>query len=289
MLSQLTTKHVIQLLECLRNSYKLACEFDIRPGLKFLMQKVAHTPVAVNLYKQAGASMVFFIHTLIKICANIPDLTKDIVRGLLLKETTEDFAGDNGTVASDGKAECINRSDAHDKIISNNDNNSSSSNVETSESENSDKPVAAGDSGKEKGEDGTEKRKDVKLATSAKTTDNTLDACSQIIINNPKMFVSQLKTVCDELCQTYIDILYDKAGTSCVDTMSDQQLFFLIAQPDEFPEIPAKHKVDAKQLSKELEETQARLQGQGQMVPLQAVSVQGKMKSWVVWALVKFN
>lgn len=278
MLSQLTTKHVMQLLECLQNSYRLACEFDIRPGLKFLMQKVAHTPVAVNLYKQAGASMVFFIHTLIKICANIPDLTKEIVRGLLLKETTEDLEGDNGTVASDGKTKCVSRSDAPDKILSNND-NSSSSKVETSESEKSDKPAATADSDKERSGDGTEKRKGVKLAKSVKMTDNTLDTCSQIIINNPKMFVSQLKTVCDELCQTYIDILYDKAGTSCVDTMSDQQLFFLIAQPDEFPELPAKHKVDAKQLSKELEETQARLQGQGQIVPLQAVSVQGKMKS----------
>ncbi|XP_053398071.1 brefeldin A-inhibited guanine nucleotide-exchange protein 3-like [Mercenaria mercenaria] len=281
MLSQLATKHVMQLLECLRNSYKLACEFDTRPGLKFLVQKVAHTPVAVNLYKQAGASMVFYIHTLIKICANIPDLDKEIVRALLLKET-KNVTSEDDEIADDTSPSqetgIVDKSDEesgnHGNIPSNDSEISKSSKSDNSVEEESNDTAAVGESEKGKIVGDTAEKKGAKLTDNAKVTENSVELCSQIIINNPKMFVSQLKTVCDELCQTYIDILYDKSGTSCVDSMSDQQLFFLIAQPDEFPELPAKHKVDANQLSKELEETQARLQGQGQIVPLQAVSVQ---------------
>ena len=276
MLSQLTTKHVMQLLDCLQNSYKLACKFDTRPGLKFLVQKVAHTPVAVNLYKQAGASMVFYIHTLIKICANIPDLDKGIVRTLLLKETKNDpTEADNEKADNNNKQKLpddksVGKESKTNKFINNGTENNKSSTLEISgkcepdiETENC------------KSADEIAEKKGAKFINSAKMGENTTELCSQVIINNPKMFVSQLKTVCDELCETYIDILYDKSGTSCVDTMSDQQLFFLIAQADDFPELPTKHKVDAKQLCKELEETQARLQGQGQIVQLQTVGIQG--------------
>ncbi|XP_060566710.1 brefeldin A-inhibited guanine nucleotide-exchange protein 3-like isoform X2 [Ruditapes philippinarum] len=275
MLSQLTTKHVMQLLDCLRNSYKLACEFDTRPGLKFLVQKVAHTPVAVNLYKQAGASMVFYIHTLIKICANIPDLDKEIVRTLLLKETKNDPSAVDNRKSDDKSQEFVidnntEVTERNDDALSNNDKEeiNKSSNLDSSDKS------EGNETEKHKAGDDIDEKKGAKLTNSTKIGENNVELCSQVIINNPKMFVSQLKTVCDELCETYIDILYDKSGASCVDTMSDQQLFFLIAQPDDFPELPTKTKVDAKQLSKELEETQARLQGQGQIVQLQTVGIQ---------------
>ncbi|GFR02809.1 brefeldin A-inhibited guanine nucleotide-exchange protein 3, partial [Trichonephila clavata] len=55
-LSRLSNKQLCILFKCLDESYKTACDFDARPGLKFLVQKVAQTNVAANLYKQAGVS-----------------------------------------------------------------------------------------------------------------------------------------------------------------------------------------------------------------------------------------
>lgn len=56
LLSNLLPRHVLCLLSTLELSYVSALEFDARPGLKFLMQKVASSERAANLYRQAGAS-----------------------------------------------------------------------------------------------------------------------------------------------------------------------------------------------------------------------------------------
>lgn len=298
MLSRLSTEHVMQLLDCLRSSYKLACDFDLRPGLKFLIQKVAHTEVAVNLYKQAGASMVFYIHTLIKICSNIPSLTLDSVRTLLSKENKE------------SQAEREIKSAVEESESSHKENSSGLATVEGSESShkedssnlvNDDKTavtnVADADGDKDSGAinkkessnsniDGSNKH--LKSETSAfisqslnaktrkqkeKTESHKSFKLGTKVIENPGLFVSQLRSVCDELCQSYIDILYDKEGTSCVDNMADQQLFFLIAQPDDFPDIPKKP--DLSGLKGQLEQTQARLQGLTITQPVNVQAVQG--------------
>ena len=59
MLPFLSSRNILILLECLESSYKTASEFDMRPGLKFLIQKVAHADVAANMYKQVrGGSLI---------------------------------------------------------------------------------------------------------------------------------------------------------------------------------------------------------------------------------------
>ena len=280
MLSRLSTEHVLQLLHCLRSSYKLACDFDLRPGLKFLIQKVAHTEVAVNLYKQAGASMVFYIHTLIKICSNIPSLSLTSVRALLSKKTKE------GQTESD-ESSTINKSMSSVgqdgiPVLSSGDNavHSSLKRLDKDETGNEretgaiDKVRSSGDN---KGTDDNILKS--RFSRQMQTKKPKIDVFQYFqhgtkVIENPGLFVSQLQSVCDELCQTYIDILYDKEGTSCVDTMAEQQLFFLIAQPDDFPDIP--NKPDLSGLSGQLEKTQARLQGLTMMQPVTVQSVQGK-------------
>lgn len=297
MLSRLSTEHVMQLLDCLRSSYKLACDFDLRPGLKFLIQKVAHTEVAVNLYKQAGASMVFYIHTLIKICSNIPSLTLDSVRTLLSKENKKSQTGKEITYA------------VEESESSHNESSSGLTTVEVSESDHKEDESdmttdgktavtdnAKADSDKDSGainkqessnSNIDEPNKHLKSETSAFTSQSleaktrTKDKTASYkgfkegskVIENPGLFVSQLRSVCDELCQSYIDILYDKEGTSCVDNMADQQLFFLIAQPDDFPDIPKKP--DLSGLKGQLEQTQARLQGLTITQPINVQAVQG--------------
>jgi brefeldin A-inhibited guanine nucleotide-exchange protein 3 len=169
MIPLLSVRNIIKMLECLRNSYKVAVEFDSRPGLKFLIQKVARTEVAVNLYKQAGASMVFFIHSLLQICANVPDLSKVKVKSLSYTN--------------------------HQNLLD----------------------VCYHDT----------------------------KHCSNVakVLSSPDLFIQLLKAICDELCQTYVDILSDETS-SRVDSMAEQQVFFLIAQPDDISDIVKKRKKD---------------------------------------------
>ncbi|KAK0427959.1 hypothetical protein QR680_010511 [Steinernema hermaphroditum] len=50
--SKLSRRSISTLFHCLDSSFQIAHEFDSRPGLKFLMQKVLNADVAANLYKQ---------------------------------------------------------------------------------------------------------------------------------------------------------------------------------------------------------------------------------------------
>ncbi|KAF4525743.1 hypothetical protein B566_EDAN002003 [Ephemera danica] len=56
LMSLMSAEHLQLLLQCLDTSYHSAMDFDSRPGLKFLVQKVAQLERAANLYKQAGAA-----------------------------------------------------------------------------------------------------------------------------------------------------------------------------------------------------------------------------------------
>lgn len=164
MLPYLSTRNVAKVLDCLYMSYHIACDFDSRPGLKFLIQKVAQTDVAANLYKQAGASMVFYIHTLIEICSSVSPLQLDRTRDLL-KQMSTSFLNN--------RQACITRAQTLTK--------DTSSNVE--------------------------------------------------------IFLFLLQGICDELCQTYVDMTLDEETTTCVDRLSEQPLVFLIAKPDELSDI----------------------------------------------------
>ncbi|XP_071113726.1 brefeldin A-inhibited guanine nucleotide-exchange protein 3-like [Haliotis cracherodii] len=166
LISCMSTRNVLQFLDMLHNSYKLACDFDTRPGLKFLIQKVAGLEVAANLYKHAGSSIIFYIHSLLEICAHLNSLTLERTRSFL-DEVLKQGSPDNGEI-------------------------------------------------------------DMKIKS--RSSVEPIDA-------NPAAFIQLLQSTCDELCQTYVDILLDKDGMSCFDRMADQSLFFLIAQPDDASEM----------------------------------------------------
>lgn len=67
-LTKVNAKHVDVLLKCLEISNMRAKEFDVRPGLKFLLQKVGNLNKAANLYTQANTSEVVQIIVLIELC-----------------------------------------------------------------------------------------------------------------------------------------------------------------------------------------------------------------------------
>ncbi|XP_041353818.1 brefeldin A-inhibited guanine nucleotide-exchange protein 3-like isoform X2 [Gigantopelta aegis] len=89
LLQYMSTSSVMQLMNTLQKAYNLACDFDSRPGLKFLIQKVAGLEVAANLYKLAGASTVLFVHTLVEICSHLTGLTLERTRSLLSNPQTD--------------------------------------------------------------------------------------------------------------------------------------------------------------------------------------------------------
>lgn len=67
-LTKVNAKHVNVLLKCLEISNVRSREFDVRPGLKFLTQKVGNLSKAANLYTQANTSEVVQIIVLIELC-----------------------------------------------------------------------------------------------------------------------------------------------------------------------------------------------------------------------------
>ena len=79
----MSSRNVLQLLRCLQYSYKTAEQFDSRPGLKFLIQKVSKSDVAANMYKQTGVSLLLNVQTLLEICAHQNNLCEDNSKKIL--------------------------------------------------------------------------------------------------------------------------------------------------------------------------------------------------------------
>lgn len=66
----LTSEQVSILLHCLDASFNVALEFDRRPGLKFLIEKVFGSTCAANLYKQTVTAWAFRLTTLFEIATH---------------------------------------------------------------------------------------------------------------------------------------------------------------------------------------------------------------------------
>ncbi|XP_025156562.1 brefeldin A-inhibited guanine nucleotide-exchange protein 3 isoform X2 [Harpegnathos saltator] len=85
-LSHLSPHHVEIFLSALDLSYVAALKFDCRPGLKFLVQKVANLEQPANLYRQAAAAWTIKIVTLFELCLReVEELhaTLDLVKTIL--------------------------------------------------------------------------------------------------------------------------------------------------------------------------------------------------------------
>ncbi|XP_032670574.1 brefeldin A-inhibited guanine nucleotide-exchange protein 3 isoform X1 [Odontomachus brunneus] len=85
-LSHLSPHHVEIFFSALDLAYVAALKFDCRPGLKFLVQKVANLEQPANLYRQAAAAWTIKIVTLFELCLReIEELhaTLDLVKTIL--------------------------------------------------------------------------------------------------------------------------------------------------------------------------------------------------------------
>jgi len=83
MLDQMSSRVVLSLLDCLQSSHDAAVQFDSRPGLKFLVQKVSRFDVAANLYRQAGIARTVYTHVLLELCSRLENLSVHTMRQVL--------------------------------------------------------------------------------------------------------------------------------------------------------------------------------------------------------------
>uniref|UniRef100_A0A6P7F2C8 Brefeldin A-inhibited guanine nucleotide-exchange protein 3 isoform X1 n=2 Tax=Diabrotica virgifera virgifera TaxID=50390 RepID=A0A6P7F2C8_DIAVI len=96
-LTTVNAKHVDILLKCLEMSNMRAAEFDVRPGLKFLIQKVGNFKKAANLYVQANTSEVVQIIVLIELCLDGIEkyaIDPKNLRKILAQEEKQNFLTD---------------------------------------------------------------------------------------------------------------------------------------------------------------------------------------------------
>lgn len=68
LMNHMTSRNINTLISCLDLSYQASILFDSRPGLKFLVQRVAGLERAANLYRQAGAAWVIKVVVLFELC-----------------------------------------------------------------------------------------------------------------------------------------------------------------------------------------------------------------------------
>ena len=95
MLRYMSSRVVFALLDCLQSSHDAALQFDSRPGLKFLVQKVLRFDVAANLYRQAGISRTVYTHALLELCLRLEDLGVHKIRQVLGDSFEVASANDN--------------------------------------------------------------------------------------------------------------------------------------------------------------------------------------------------
>uniref|UniRef100_A0A182QB76 SEC7 domain-containing protein n=1 Tax=Anopheles farauti TaxID=69004 RepID=A0A182QB76_9DIPT len=98
------------LLRALRQFLIGAVEFDTRPGLKFLIQKVSGIDYAANLYKQMNSSWIIHYMALVDMYLNnvrIHSLTAEDVRYLLSACCQDAYPGSQGSGPAKGDEKCV--------------------------------------------------------------------------------------------------------------------------------------------------------------------------------------
>lgn len=68
LLSYLSPANLSVLFDCLMESHTVAYEFNARPGLRSLIQKLAKLDVPANLLRQSTTAFTCYLHTLFQIC-----------------------------------------------------------------------------------------------------------------------------------------------------------------------------------------------------------------------------
>ncbi|KAK7108439.1 hypothetical protein V1264_016181 [Littorina saxatilis] len=273
MMGYMSTRNILAFMDILESLYQFALDFDIRPGLKFLLQKVAGLEVAANQYRLAGASMVLYLHALTHLCSRLEHLDMDSVRELIAREKKEEEERKRKAEEGDG---CERRGESGEETVK------KEGELRDAKKSESGSSTGGGGDGKAPSTDNQEKIKaSGKISTEKQsantqhkpppssnpvpqpidnpttTTNTATDPSSQSQSSQPSLplwkqrglastskpwdctdvFLPMLQEKCDAICQQYVDILSESHTESLVDRMSGRPLFFLLAQPEDINEI----------------------------------------------------
>ncbi|XP_076307697.1 LOW QUALITY PROTEIN: brefeldin A-inhibited guanine nucleotide-exchange protein 3 [Tachypleus tridentatus] len=206
-LSCISYKHLEMLLSCLQESYNTACEFDLRPGLKFLIQKVIRADVAANLYKQAGISWTIQALVLFELCFHHQNLTLEHVNEWLHMHDQDECVNTtkDAIYQKEGNAplEAVGTADLHaptETFQFTNIHNSGSTKLQS-------------------------------ILEKPPTVSMTLNAKDQKLLFNAFW---RLQNFFFSLCDSYADMCLDKDGNlAVVDRIVDQPIFFLVASQED--------------------------------------------------------
>lgn len=260
----MSTRNILSFMEILESLYQFAVDFDTRPGLKFLLQKVAGLEVAANQYRLAGASMILYLHTLTHLCSQFGGLEMESVLELLARAKIEEKeglkeAGKCGEDMAVGKAASesgdVGRSEGGSDPASGSGNvNESVKNVETLppvDKENSMKnnhsaEIYPGARCSNSEPDSAHSSDPLKTASQPSRNPPSQPppawkrrglASLAKAWDSADVFLPMLQAKCDSICKQYIDILSESQTESLVDRMCGRPLFFLLAQPEDINEI----------------------------------------------------
>eukprot|EP00057_Strongylocentrotus_purpuratus_P014165 XP_011668639.1 PREDICTED: brefeldin A-inhibited guanine nucleotide-exchange protein 3 [Strongylocentrotus purpuratus] len=207
LLAYLSPRNLSLLLECFVQSYQIACEFNSRPGLKFLLQKVARFEVAANLYWQGAMSFTFYLHTLLELCHHTPRNKmeaahiKGIIRALCRHEGSPEQVTKFGE-GDMGPAEETTPSTA---------------------SHNGDNPRQRSGTLQSRGS-----------VSSVSSVDNLHLKCDLTFhpssVGDLDWLIKRLHGICNDVCASFIQLhVTPNCGTNEAPLSSDMALFFLVA------------------------------------------------------------
>ncbi|XP_072178180.1 brefeldin A-inhibited guanine nucleotide-exchange protein 3-like [Diadema setosum] len=204
LLAYLSPRNLSLLLECFVQSYQIACEFNSRPGLKFLLQKVSKFEVAANLYWQGAMSFTFYLHTLLELCHHTPHekMEASHIKGIVRELCRGQDAGDETTRG---------RSDSQGDVTS----RGRSSTLESQNSRSSIDSVSSVDN----------------LHLKCELTFHPRDQ------SDLDWLIKRLHGICNDVCATFIQLHMDpNLGKAEPSLSSDMALFFLVSPTS--PETP---------------------------------------------------
>ena len=208
MLKYTSSRVTMKLLHCLWKSHQMALNFDLRPGLKFLIQKVIKADVAANLYKQACVSLTFYTHTLIELCVNrdlvhIEETKKMLAEMECMQDQCLESEGHHYIDHSGHDADCpvVTKENCHDKT-------------------NSESQYGI-----------------IKVSSKVHDLIQSAETSTQDLSSHYTVFMYKLKLIFDHICTEYVDMYLEKEGPSIADRLAEGNLVFLIAQPDDIPQL----------------------------------------------------
>lgn len=279
MMKYMSCRNILTLLDCLRSSFETATQFDLRPGLKFLMQKVGRSKVATNLYKQSCLSVLLYVHALLEVVTHHDNVHIENTKNLLLearielnldKNTAGQFVNSEDNSNVNRKCDCDDVSvdkELESNVVNNSDPSSSASSLKTTHNPLANNIVNTN----------TSNNNDFDNATSTESHPNVFKfPKSQIefsrhstahVQKHMVVFMSRLSVILDDICGKYVDMYLEKEGPSPSDLLSKQLLVFLVAH-EEVPTLKRKKSIKEMVMEKlrEREKAESLEDGDGESV-----------------------